>query len=204
MAEWLLRRAANPLRVVRAVRRRLGGGLRERHAEFAPPVVGSGGDWTLDTERTVLRPFSPRDLDRLASQMSRPGVGPSPDRWRADYTLSKEIAETYLTWVVWGREDGDPLGIVGLSLLEIDGRPEHELGYRVFPRAEGRGLATEAARAVRTFAENELGVCQVISIVEPTNAASIRVITKIGLRHEKDAAYGGVPVRLYRSPSDAA
>ncbi|MFH5802810.1 GNAT family N-acetyltransferase [Alienimonas sp. DA493] len=201
MAVRLAVRAANPRRVVRAVRRRFGRAAGEQDALPDNAVLDGGGDRTLKTDRVVLRPFSPRDLDRLASQMGRPGNEPSLPRWRGEEMLAKEIAVTYLTWVIWPLHDGEPLGIVGLSLLQIDGRPEHELGYRVFPPAAGRGLATEAASAVLRFAEEELGLRRTVSIVEPANAASIRMLEKLGLRHERDTDYGGVPVRLYACPS---
>jgi len=59
-----------------------------------------------------------------------------------------------------------------------DGVPEVEIGYGLVPDARGRGVATEAARALLALTD-AVGV-RVRASVQPDNAASIRVLAKCG------------------------
>ena len=56
-----------------------------------------------------------------------------------------------------------------------------ELGYGVHPNFRGRGYATEAARALVTWALEQDQIDRVIARCRPDNAASVRVLTKAGL-----------------------
>ena len=60
-----------------------------------------------------------------------------------------------------------------------------------------RGLATEAAAAVRDYAFGELGLSRVISLIRPGNAASQRVAEKIGMTREKKIVRGTTTYWLY-------
>ena len=71
--------------------------------------------------------------------------------------------------------------------------PEVELGYDLYPRFWGRGLASEAARATVGQALGELGIERVIGVVKPAHLASRRVLEKAGLR------YAGITPRLRRA-----
>ena len=83
----------------------------------------------------------------------------------------------------WGVEEcasGLLVGDCGVQLLE--GGPDVELGFHLRRSAWGRGYATEAARACLDAAFAGLGLEEVIAIVAPGNAASVRVLEKIGMR----------------------
>jgi RimJ/RimL family protein N-acetyltransferase len=58
---------------------------------------------------------------------------------------------------------------------------EVEIGWRLHPSAWGSGYATEAARAAVDAAFTHLGVHEVIAIIDPANAPSIAVATRIGM-----------------------
>ena len=83
-------------------------------------------------------------------------------------------------WGVRERASGELVGDCGIQLLE--GGPDVELGFHLRPSVWGRGYATEAARACLDAAFAGLGLDQVIAIVAPGNAASVRVLEKIGMR----------------------
>jgi RimJ/RimL family protein N-acetyltransferase len=83
-------------------------------------------------------------------------------------------------WGVCERASGALIGDCGIQLLE--GGPDVELGFHLRPSAWGRGYATEAARACLDAAFADLGLDEVIAIVAPGNAASVRVLEKIGMR----------------------
>jgi RimJ/RimL family protein N-acetyltransferase len=96
-------------------------------------------------------------------------------------------------------KDGrEVIGFCGLSRFsDVGGRPETELGYRLARASWGRGFATEAARAVRDYAFDTLGIPRLISIIDPRNAASIRVAGKTGMRYEKEVTFQGHLVHIY-------
>jgi ribosomal-protein-alanine N-acetyltransferase len=83
-------------------------------------------------------------------------------------------------WGVRERTSGELVGDCGIQLLE--GGPDVELGFHLRPSVWGRGYATEAARACLDAAFAGLGLDQVIAIVAPGNATSVRVLEKIGMR----------------------
>jgi len=50
----------------------------------------------------------------------------------------------------------------------------------------GRGYATEAARTLLRYGFDTLGLEKIVAIVKPDNAASIKVVEKIGLKYKRD------------------
>jgi RimJ/RimL family protein N-acetyltransferase len=57
-----------------------------------------------------------------------------------------------------------------------------EVGWRLAPAWWGRGLATETARAAVAHAFGPLGLPRVVSIVDPGNAASLGIVSKLDMR----------------------
>jgi len=58
-----------------------------------------------------------------------------------------------------------------------------ELGYEVFEKYRGRGLATEAASALIGWARDEHGVRRFIVSIAPSNEPSLAVAAKLGFVH---------------------
>jgi len=85
-------------------------------------------------------------------------------------------------WVVEWRHEPGFLGWCGLLPLERTGLIE--IGYRYVPEAWGRGVATEAARAVLDHGFRGLGFDPIVAVAHPDNLASCRVLEKIGMRSE--------------------
>jgi RimJ/RimL family protein N-acetyltransferase len=151
-----------------------------------------------ETDRIALRPFEPADLGELAEILADPEVmrfsGGGP--WSRERTkrFIQGCVEDYSEerwgfglWAVVHKEDARLIGYCGLSRFDdVDGAPEVEIGYRLSREYWGRGLATEAARAVRDYAFSRLGLKRLISMIERENTASIRVAEKIGMTCEKE------------------
>ncbi|MGI4791487.1 MAG: GNAT family N-acetyltransferase [Janthinobacterium lividum] len=163
-------------------------------------------DTILETERLLLRVFRPEDLDAFAEIEADPEVmrfyasGPR-SRERAEqgvrYFIGLQERHGFSPWAVIDKADDCFIGYCGLLPQTIDGQEEVEVGYKLARAYWRRGLATEAAYAVRDWGFTHLAVLRLISIINPSNAASIRVAQKNGLRHEKDADYGGTTCRIY-------
>lgn len=95
------------------------------------------------------------------------------------------------------KHDQSFIGFVGLINQTIDGESKIELGYRLFPRYWGKGLATEAAEAVCQFAFDEVGAEEVISIIDPQNLRSLEVAKRVQMSFWKDSIFHNIPVKIY-------
>ena len=89
-------------------------------------------------------------------------------------------------------------------LPHVNGRPEVEIGYRLARAWWGRGYATEAVLAARDYAFDTLGLSRLIALIDPANAASIRVARKAGMHYETDVMMPGyAPIPITSIPSRA-
>jgi ribosomal-protein-alanine N-acetyltransferase len=100
-------------------------------------------------------------------------------------------------FAVIDRETGRLIGYCGFLHQEVDGAKEIEIGYRLHPDFCNRGLATEAARAVRDHAFRDLQLERVISLIHPDNHASRRVTEKNGMTIEKHTTFRGFPTTIF-------
>ena len=159
----------------------------------------------LQTERTVLRPFSPDDLPYAHpvfadAEVMRYAAGP-PDAdlaataRRLDHYAALQDQLGFSKWAVWDRASGAYLGDAGLTVLAETG--EVELGYRLARAHWGRGLATEVARAWLDHAREALGIERLIAFADPRNAASFRVMDKLGLVYAREDRLAGIDCRVY-------
>jgi len=147
---------------------------------------------TLETERLVMRPFAPDDLDRLAVLHSEPAFWWFPLRRGMDHQETEGFLERVLDdgrsadrptfHALVERASGDLMGWAGLSVPDFlpEVLPATEVGWRLGSRHWGRGYATEAATAALDWGFEELGLTTVLSIFEPDNAASGRVMDRLG------------------------
>ncbi len=91
------------------------------------------------------------------------------------------------------RGTADVIGYCGLSIHGNGSPDEPELAYELLRAAHGCGYATEAGRAVVTWA-SEAGYRRLWAGVWDWNVASRRVLEKLGFREtgrvEPDSVYG--------------
>lgn len=155
--------------------------------------------WPLETERLVLRPFTPHDVDSLHAIHSDERVV----RWlyndvrTRDETrelLARKIAGAvlqaegdWLSAAVTVRETGKLVGDVSLFWAS-EAHRQGELGFMIHPEHHGTGYATEASRPLLAFAFETLGLHRVVGRLEPRNAGSARVLEKLGMRREAHLA----------------
>ena len=148
---------------------------------------------TLVTSRLTLRPFQladARDVQRLAGDwgVARTTVNvPHPfDDGMAEAWIAGQ-AERFsngsaVTFAMTLTETGELLG--AFSLMDV--RPGHraELGYWIGVDHWGRGYCTEAGRAVVDYAFDVLKLLRLHAKHIVGNAASGRVLEKLGMTHE--------------------
>jgi RimJ/RimL family protein N-acetyltransferase len=152
----------------------------------------------LRTQRLALRRWRAADEAAMAAINSDPEVtrhlNGSIDR-AATAAFYARVQEHWAKhgfgfYAVESREPGVAgrfVGFVGVGyptfLPELAARPE--LGWRLARHAWGRGLATEAAIAVRDDAFAVLGLPELISIIHPDNVRSRRVAAKLRMTVER-------------------
>jgi len=71
-----------------------------------------------------------------------------------------------------------------------------DVGFAFLPEAWGRGYARESAAAVLDHARDVLGLRRVLAITDPENAASIRVLERVGMRREGTVRMPGESIDL--------
>jgi RimJ/RimL family protein N-acetyltransferase len=148
----------------------------------------------LVTERLALRELRDADAAAIASGAGDKRVAqfliqvPSPyppalaRRWLIARREWWEMGRG-VTLAVTRRDEPDRLlGTVSLRRYTRDRRAE--LGYWLAVPAWGQGIATEAVRAVVDYGFRELVLARIYAQVIDGNAASIRVLEKIGMVHE--------------------
>ena len=159
----------------------------------------------LETERLRLRQPALSDFPDYAAFFASARAiherGPMDERgaWREFCAaLACWSLRGFGSWSVTERDGGAYLGEVGL--FQPVEYPEPEIGWMVVPRAEGRGIAFEAARAVRRWAYGTLGLGTLVSYIDPANTRSIRLAERLGAVLDR-AAPGINPGDLvYRHP----
>ena len=163
-------------------------------------------DAVIQTERLILRHFMKADLDRLAELMADPdfmrfstGVftREATERFLFDRVIAPARAGLPSQFAVVLREETRPMGYCGFFQQLVDGVNEIEIGYRLDSGFWNRGLATEAARAVRDYAFEVLRLDRVISLIHPDNHASRRVAEKNGMKLEKQTTFRGFPTLVF-------
>ncbi|ADU51838.1 GCN5-related N-acetyltransferase [Thermaerobacter marianensis DSM 12885] len=147
----------------------------------------------LETARLVLRPLTLDDVDDVYRYASDPEVA-RYTTWEAHRSLedSRAFVEAQVQayeedqiapWAMVLREAGRVIGTTGF----VAWAPRHaraELGYAMGRSYWGRGLMTEAVRAVVAYGFTRMGLNRIEARCIPENRASARVMEKAGMRYE--------------------
>ena len=98
-----------------------------------------------------------------------------------------------LLWAV--RFQTTLVGRCGLQYLADS--DEVEVDFIIDRSHWGQGIATEAGRAALAFGFSRLPITEIVGIVHVDNAASQRVLAKIGMQLTRQADYFGMPCYRY-------
>jgi [ribosomal protein S5]-alanine N-acetyltransferase len=157
------------------------------------------------TGRLLLRQFTLDDLDPLAAMYRDPEVTRfiggvktlEETRQRLQQWIEEYERFGFSKWAVVLQASGELIGRCGLTLEQLDGVPERELGW-TFARAHwGNGYATEAAAAAMEHCSTMLRLRRLISLIDPQNLPSARVATKLGMIYERTVQWQGAPTNVY-------
>jgi RimJ/RimL family protein N-acetyltransferase len=155
------------------------------------------------TERLTFREWSPGDLDEFhavcadARVMQFVGDGRPWTRTTTEQFIQRAMAISesagFCRWPVIHRGDSAVIGFCGF-VNSVDGP---EIGWRLAADYWGRGLATEAARAVLNHGFETLGFQRVVATVQAPNRASIRVAEKLEMEFDRSFQRSGREILVY-------
>jgi len=161
----------------------------------------------LETEHLVFRKLTPNDAEALyriyhekdVLKYFAHGAPNSVETERAgiERHLNYYDRHGFGLWATILRDSGEFIGRCGLLSQQVDGATEIEVAYLLSPRFWGRGLGSEAARAIRDFAFHTLGYSRLISIIHPQNLPSKRVATAIGMTFSKVTRLYNIDVEIF-------
>ena len=159
----------------------------------------------LRTARLTLRPYSLDDIDALHALWIDADVrrylwdNEAIPRERAEATIRGAVESAERDgigqWVVCDAATNAVAGFCGF--IRRDAGEDPELMYGLAPAFWGRGLATEAARAVLAYGFGELGFSRITAATDPPNLASVAVMERLGMRFTARRTLNGLDTLFY-------
>lgn len=150
----------------------------------------------LKSARLGFGHWAPGDLPLVLALWGDPDVtrligGPlsaeaAEARLEAEIAMMRDRGVQY--WPIFLLGNDAHAGCAGLRPYRLDGRI-YEIGFHLLPAYWGRGLATEAARAVIGYAFETIEARALFAGHHPANAASRRVLEKLGFRWTHEELY---------------
>ncbi|MBK1877084.1 GNAT family N-acetyltransferase [Pelagicoccus mobilis] len=148
----------------------------------------------IETERLILRPFLESDFEGAKSVWGdRETMSFYPEPY-SDERIKKAITKQIGTFEEGGyglfalieKESTCFVGDCGITVQDIDGAQEFEIGYHLNRSFWGRGYAVEAALAVKRYGFETLKLQKLCSYMESAHQQSRRVAEKVGMTLEKE------------------
>jgi RimJ/RimL family protein N-acetyltransferase len=169
----------------------------------------------LQTQRLVLRRFDAGDAQFILELVNDPDwlryIGDKSVRNLDDARgyIQKGPMDMYGRhgfglYCVELKSDATPIGMCGL--LKRETLEDVDIGFAFLPQFRSQGYAHEAALATLAYGADVLGLKRIVATTTPDNAASGRLLRKVGLRFERMFTVPGEnrEVRLYGCSLPAA
>ena len=164
----------------------------------------------LHTSRLTLRGPREDDLAPFTTWVTTSarmdavgGNGTENDAWRGFLTgIGHWQYHGFGFFTIEDAKTGAPLGRCGLLKHAV--WPETELAWHVFDGAEGRGIAYEAAVAVRHWAGDALGLGPLASFISHDNTRSRALARRLGAIEVHESRVEGDPVLVHRHLAHSA
>jgi len=163
----------------------------------------------LATARLMMRPFATDDVGALHRLWIDPGV--RKFLWDdqiipqetvvavVEGSIDSFVNHGFGFWAICFKNETKLIGFAGLRHFTEDGGAtrEVEILYGVAPAHWGKGIATEAARAVLRYGFDGLKLANIYAGADPPNAASFRVIEKLGMKFARKTLVHGLEAVYY-------
>lgn len=156
----------------------------------------------LETERLILREFTPDDFDALYEILSDAETMqhyPKPFdeakvRYWIDWNLENYQVYGFGLFAVVLKESGQLIGDCGITMQNIGGKIKPEIGYHIHKKHQRKGYASEAARACRDWVFENTPFNMIFSYTKYTNVGSYSTAMANGMslqyKFEDQLVYG--------------
>lgn len=146
----------------------------------------------LETERIYLREMTEEDYKDLCEILQD-----AETMYAYEHAFSDNEVQNWLNkqlerykqfgfglWAVIDKKTECFIGQVGLTIQNVEGKEELEIGYLLKRKHWHKGYAVEAAIACKEYAFNCLNKDRVVSIIRDNNYASQHVAERVGMKIE--------------------
>jgi ribosomal-protein-alanine N-acetyltransferase len=145
----------------------------------------------IECPSCVLRPLVPQDAESLAHYANDPEVAKNL-RDRFPHPYQRSDADAYIAHVATRSPqtgfgivvDGQAIGTIGLILGDDISRCSAEIGYWIGQPFWGRGIATDALRAMTRYGFATFELTRVFAVPFASTSRSTRVLEKAGYVRE--------------------
>lgn len=148
----------------------------------------------IETERLQIRALTIIDAGFMMQLMNTPtwikniGNRNVNNKTTASNYIANNIINSYNIngfglFLVNLKKEYQSVGICGI--VKREGLTTPDLGFAIMPKYEGKGIATEASKAVIEYATESLQLSTLAGITKPENIASIRVLEKVGMKFKE-------------------
>jgi RimJ/RimL family protein N-acetyltransferase len=161
-----------------------------------------------ETPRLFIQTWELTDHSALMHLTRQSGISEYSTSGYADFTderarfwianeLERFRAEKLARFAVISKELGVPIGISGIFRQPNLPVTEADMNYRYPVQYRGKGFATEAAQAILRYGFVELGLDRINANVDLNNAASLKVIERLGMKVVGPVFYEGIEARRF-------
>ncbi|OIX90680.1 GNAT family N-acetyltransferase [Pantoea sp. Ae16] len=148
----------------------------------------------LETARLMLEPFNDSHYEGLRMMDNDPsvmryinkGIVKTPEEtWESIRRVQSRWESYGYSW--WAIKEKASEIIVGAACLQhlanVEGAPL-EIGWRLVPQHNGKGYATEAAKAIVEFAAVQRSATYLVAVADPENIPSQKVMQRLGMAYK--------------------
>ena len=153
---------------------------------------------TLETDRLLLRPFTYEDAEDVFTCWES-----DPDVAKYMFWTSHNDIEKTKEWIAFetGQIEKDDWYrfalvlketnvLIGTGLIYFEEEVDSwEIGYNLGKKYWGKGYTTEAMKQIISFAQEELGITEIVGRYAKENPESGKVMEKLGFQFEKEIPY---------------
>jgi RimJ/RimL family protein N-acetyltransferase len=148
-----------------------------------------------ETQRLTIRKWNPQvDAECAFEMYSNPQVTRFLITKVSSVEETQKLLERWVSifedrnngsgqWAITLKKTQEVIGMIALMQLR-DGEKltqDYEIGWHLKQAVWGQGYATEAAKAVLEYGFNSLKLRVIYAVVHPENAASVRVVQRLGM-----------------------
>lgn len=163
----------------------------------------------LQTERLITRFLQEADLEIFIPFMADkectrfiPYYGIDNPTERATHIIEKQLLRyqenRYGLQLLLDKKTQAPIGMCGLLLQDVDGRPELEIGYHLLKENWGKGYAIEAAKAFKQYGFAHTQTDSIVSMIDVDNLRSQRVARQNGMLPEPQRRWLEYDIFIFR------